>query len=99
MPIGSFIQKEVFQKDKLSQTIILLEAELNKYFMLDLGHFFSCFNYTMFSKNIIQNKLCDCGEIKDTQHFLIHFAKAKKRKCLVSGYPTDPNILGPTQTF
>ena len=25
--------------------------------------------------------------------------KAKKRKCLVSGYPTDPNILGPTQTF
>ena len=24
---------------------------------------------------------------------------AKKRKCLVSGYPTDPNILGPTQTF
>ena len=27
------------------------------------------------------------------------FAEAKKRKCLVSGYPTDPNILGPTQTF
>ena len=26
-------------------------------------------------------------------------SKAKKRKCLVSGYPTDPNILGPTQTF
>ena len=25
--------------------------------------------------------------------------KAKKRKCLVSGYPTDPNILVPTQTF
>ena len=25
--------------------------------------------------------------------------KAKKRKCLISGYPTDPNILGPTQTF
>ena len=25
--------------------------------------------------------------------------QAKKRKCLVSGYPTDPNILGPTQTF
>ena len=25
--------------------------------------------------------------------------KAKKRKCLVSGYPTYPNILGPTQTF
>ena len=25
--------------------------------------------------------------------------KAKKRKCLVSGYPTNPNILGPTQTF
>ena len=23
----------------------------------------------------------------------------QKRKCLVSGYPTDPNILGPTQTF
>ena len=23
----------------------------------------------------------------------------KKKKCLVSGYPTDPNILGPTQTF
>ena len=26
-------------------------------------------------------------------------SEAKKRKCLVSGYPTDPNILGPTQTF
>ena len=25
--------------------------------------------------------------------------KAKKRKCLVSGYPTDPYNLGPTQTF
>ena len=25
--------------------------------------------------------------------------EAKKRKCLVSGNPTDPNILGPTQTF
>ena len=25
--------------------------------------------------------------------------KAKKRKCLVSGYPTNPNILGPTQTI
>ena len=24
-------------------------------------------------------------------------AKAKKRKCLVFGYPTDPNNLGPTQ--
>ena len=23
----------------------------------------------------------------------------KKNECLVSGYPTDPNILGPTQTF
>ena len=23
----------------------------------------------------------------------------QKRKSLVSGYPTDPNILGPTQTF
>ena len=22
-----------------------------------------------------------------------------KKKCLVSSYPTDPNILGPTQTF
>ena len=30
----------------------------------------------------------------------LHFNnQAKKRKCLVSGYPTDPNILGPTQTF
>ena len=28
-----------------------------------------------------------------------YLAKAKKRKCLVSSYPTDPNILGPTQTF
>ena len=27
------------------------------------------------------------------------FNKAKKGKCLVSSYPTDPNILGPTQTF
>ena len=26
-------------------------------------------------------------------------SRAKKRKCLVSGYPTDPYILGPTQTF
>ena len=25
-------------------------------------------------------------------------SEAKERKCLVSGYPTDPNILGPTQT-
>ena len=25
--------------------------------------------------------------------------RPKKRKCLVTGYPTDPNILGPTQTF
>ena len=25
--------------------------------------------------------------------------KAKKIKCLVSGYPTNPNIWGPTQTF
>ena len=25
--------------------------------------------------------------------------KAKTRKCLVSGYPTAPNILEPTQTF
>ena len=25
--------------------------------------------------------------------------RPKKRKCLVSGYLTDPNILGPTQTF
>ena len=23
----------------------------------------------------------------------------QKKKCLVSVYPTDPNILGPTQTF
>ena len=30
---------------------------------------------------------------------LLILPKAKKRKCLVSGYPTDPNILGPTQTF
>ena len=29
----------------------------------------------------------------------VNMCKAKKRKCLVSGYPTDPNILGPTQTF
>ena len=27
------------------------------------------------------------------------FNKAKKRKNLDSGYPTTPNILGPTQTF
>ena len=26
-------------------------------------------------------------------------SQAKKRKCLASGYPTDPNILEPTQTF
>ena len=30
---------------------------------------------------------------------LLPSAKAKKRKCLVSSYPTDPNILGPTKTF
>ena len=30
---------------------------------------------------------------------LLAFIKAKKRKCVVSGYPNDPNILGPTQTF
>ena len=36
----------------------------------------------------------------DTTHSSFIFeSKAKKRKCLVSGYPTDPNILGPTQTF
>ena len=35
----------------------------------------------------IGNKIC------------LNCTKAKKRKCLVSGYPTDPNILGPTQTF
>ena len=32
-------------------------------------------------------------------HYQQSFYKAKKIKCLVSGYPTDPNILGPTQTF
>ena len=31
--------------------------------------------------------------------FLGYEPETKKRKCLVSGYPTDPNILGPTQTF
>ena len=35
----------------------------------------SCFNYTMFIKNIIQNKFCDCCEIEDTQHFLFHCAR------------------------
>ena len=35
----------------------------------------SCLNYTLFSKNIIQNKFCDCGEIEDTQHFLFHSAR------------------------
>ena len=29
----------------------------------------------------------------------LYTPKAKKRKCLVSFFPTDPNILGPTQTF
>ena len=35
----------------------------------------SCLNYTMFSKNIIQNKFCDCDEIEYTQHFLFHCAR------------------------
>ena len=35
----------------------------------------SCLNYTLFSKNIIQNKFCDCGQIEDTQHFLFHCAR------------------------
>ena len=30
---------------------------------------------------------------------LINCTKAKKKKSLVSGYPTKPNNLGPTQTF
>ena len=29
----------------------------------------SYLNYNLFSKNIVQNKLCDCTEIEDTQHF------------------------------
>ena len=35
----------------------------------------SCLNYTLFSKNIIQNKYCDCDEIENTQHFLFHCAR------------------------
>ena len=35
----------------------------------------SCLNYTLISKNIFQNKFCDCGEIEDTQHFLFHCAR------------------------
>ena len=31
--------------------------------------------------------------------FLQFIEKAKKRKCLVSGYPTHPYILVPSQTF
>ena len=36
--------------------------------------------------------------LKEWEYFL-GLLRPKKRKCLVSGYPTDPNILGPTQTF
>ena len=35
----------------------------------------SCLYYSLFSKNIIQNKFCDCGEIQDTHHFIFHFAR------------------------
>ena len=30
----------------------------------------SSLHYTLFSKNIIQDKFCTCGEIEDVQHFL-----------------------------
>ena len=32
-------------------------------------------------------------------HYSFELIRPKKEKCLVSGYPTDPNILGPSQTF
>ena len=35
----------------------------------------SSLHYTLFSKNIIQDKFCTCGEIEDVQHFL--FSRAR----------------------
>ena len=44
----------------------------------------SCLNYTLFRKNTIQNKFCDCGEIEDTQHFLFHCARyTAKRQIMI----------------
>ena len=40
----------------------------------------------------------DVSELSHTK-LMSHYTLGQKRKCLVSGYPTDPNILGPTQTF
>ena len=35
----------------------------------------SSLHYTLFSKNIIQDKFCTCGEIEDVQHFLFSCAR------------------------
>ena len=52
------------------------------------------------STHVISSMLNADTQRRQQWHFVVLFqSKAKKRKCLVSRYPTDPNILGPTQTF
>ena len=58
------------------------------------------FNPTLNIKMVFGEKIPKIDTFSDfVTIFFIKCYKAKKRKCLVSGYPTDPNILGPTQTF
>ena len=44
------------------------------------------------------NQICVIHEAMNGCKKIQRFIRPK-RKCLFSGYPTDPNILGPTQTF
>ena len=46
-----------------------------------------------------QGKIIKRNGLSNPYKFQELITQAKRRKCLVSGFPTDPNILGPTQTF
>ena len=50
----------------------------------------SSLHYTLFSKNIIQDKFCKCGKIEDVQHFLFSCARftAQRQIMLEKGSKT-----------
>ena len=64
------------QRDNLFLITIILTGSRNEQILhAKIRTNCSSLHYTLFSKNIIQDKLCTCGQIEDVQHFLFSCAR------------------------
>ena len=74
MSISSFIQRSISNR-QVVPNYNFTRSRIEQLLHARLRTNCSCLNYTLFSKNIIQNKFCECGEIEVTQHFLFHCSR------------------------